>query len=1054
MRKIIPLLLIAFCFTICQNAIASDYSNSNPIQPINSSDIGAVLLEDDCETFEAPYFDDLDGESWVPGTNFFNSDSEIDGCWENVPDSQLFWGTKAGNTNTSGTGPSNDVSGDGNYVFLNSFSGVEGETASIQGPVVDISSTVDPVISFYYHMFGANMGTLSLEVREEGETEWTEVFSLSGQQQTSSDDDWIQEIVELENFDAATTIEFRFVGEKGNGSAGNMAIDEIFVGPAPTCFNVENLAFDLITENSIELEWDVEPSATSGYVWEVYAFGNSVSGGNPNLSGQVDAGVDNLTIQGLQPGTIYTLVFKSDCGDEDGLSSGITIEFETECGVVTAPYVETFDSPRWIPGSAVNNQDMEIDECWENDEPVENFFWGTRSAGTGTDNTGPNQDFNGGGNYIYLRTSSNSSIFGETATFSGPAVELENLDEPSISFYYHMFGASMGTLSLEVRSLGETEWVEVFSISGQQQESSNDFWEEVVADITDFANETIEFRFLGQAGNGSTSQMAIDNLSVQEAPSCFNLTEFDVLGGDVFANASWNNSPSATEGFIINIYEAGADINEDEPLFTEIAEPGTSQFEITGLEPLNNYLATIQADCGEENGLSNLRQAIFSTFNTGDSCGAAITIDEVPFSDSDSTSNYTSIYSGSPGSECNTTANHLNQNDVVYKYTAEENGGLDVTLSNISANNAGVFVYQSCDDIGDFCLDGFGNVFANGTSNINLIEVPVEAGEDYFIVVSHTIGNNIDYTLDVDFISCSRPFGLDTEITGVGEVELSWIASGNETQWEVEYGISPAQQGDEGNQVVLADQESIVLSDLESTTNYRFWVRGICDAEEEEYSVWVGPNSFRSPIVPIEIAEASMHNEVYCYGNNEFREWLFVSSADPIEEELIMEWNAGSVEDLPNSNDVLLIYDGFNDEGDLLWDTSSDGANLAGINFVSTSGSFYMMLTTDIAQSCQGGQGELPQEFDIDVISPSFSNEEFNNDNFNFYPNPVENQLNINAVNVIDNIEMFDISGRKVKSFKPKNNQTQLNLEGIQTGTYIMRVEINGAVENFKVIKK
>lgn len=1051
MRKIIPLLLIALCFSINQNATASDYSNPTPSKATNTYD-GAVLFEDDCNPIQAPYFDNLDGDNWVPGTNFFNSDSEIDECWENTPDSGLFWGTRAGNTNTSNTGPNDDVSGGGNYVYLNTFSGAEGETASLQGPVIDISSSTDPIITFYYHMFGANMGTLSLEVREEGDTDWTEVFSITGAQQTSSGDDWIQETVDLVGFETATNIEFRFVGERGNGSQGNMAIDEVYVGPAPTCFNAENLEVSSTTDSSAEFDWDLAPSETNGYVWEVYEFGNNVSEGNPFANGQTAAGENSLTVQDLQAGTDYTLVLISDCGADDGLSTGTTLEFSTECGIVVAPYFENFDGQRWIPGTTVANDNMEIDECWENDEPIDGFFWGTRSGNTNGNNTGPSQDFNGGGNYVYLRSNSNS--FGEIAFFQGPAVNLENLDEPSISFYYHMFGANMGTLNLEVRTLGETEWEEVFSISGQQQESSDDFWEEVVADVTSYADQTIEFRFLGEGGNGTASQMAIDNLSVQEAPSCFNLTEFDVLGGDVFANATWNNSPSATEGFIISIYEAGADIDEDEPLFVELVESGNTQFEITGLEPLNDYLATIQADCGEDNGLSNIRQAVFSTFNTGDSCGAAIVIDEVPFSDSESTSNFTSIYSGNPGSECGTTANHLNQNDVVYKYTAEENGGLDVTLSNISGNNAGVFVYQSCNDIGDFCLDGFGNVFANGTSDINLIEVPVEAGEDYFIVISHTFGASIDYTLEVDFISCSRPFGLDTEIVAAGEIELSWNASGNETQWEVEYGIVPAQQGDEGNEVVLVEQESLVLTDLESTTNYRFWVRGICDAEEEEYSVWVGPGTFRSPIVPVEIEASSMHNEVYCYGNNEFREWLFVSVADPIEEGLIMEWNSGSVEDLPNSNDVLRIYDGFSEDGDLLWDTSTNGANLAGLDFVSTSGAFYMVLTTDIAQSCQGGQGELPQEFDIDIISPTFSNIEFNKENFSFYPNPVENTLNVDASNVIESIEVFDITGKKVKSFQPNTNQSQLNLEGVQAGTYLMKVEINGTVENFKIIKK
>lgn len=1059
MRKIIPLLAVALCLVISTNLKASSYSNSNPFNiPFTSvsnhlitSNLDAYLFED-CDPIEAPYLDDLDGDNWVAGSGFFNSGSEIDPCWESNPTSGFFWGTRTGDTNSSNTGPSDDVSGGGNYVYLRTSSGNDGDLATLQGPTINVGTATDPIISFYYHMFGDNMGTLSLEVREEGDADWTEVFSLTGQQQTSSADNWIQETVALTDFDTATNIEFRFLGERGDGSLGNMAIDEVYVGSAPTCFDPENIAITT-DANSIDVVWDLAPEASEGYIWEVYEFGNNLSDENPFLDGTVGSTENTLTIEGLQAGSIYTLRLLSDCGVDDGLSSGSLIEFETECGVVFTPYVENFDGPRWASGTTDANDNMVLDECWENDEPVDGFFWGTRTGNTNSSDTGPNQDFNGDGNYIYLRSNSTSS--GEIASFKGPAANLANLEEPSISFYYHMYGEDMGTLSLEARTLGDTDWVEVFSISGQQQESNGDFWEEVVADITDFANETIEFRFLGESGSSSASQMAIDNVSIQEAPSCFNLTEFDVLGGDVFANATWNNSPSASEGFIINIYESGADIEVDDPLFTEIAEAGTSEFEITGLEPLNDYLATIQADCGAENGLSNLRQAVFSTFNTGDACGAAIEIDEVPFSDSDSTSNYTSIYSGLPGSECGSTLQHLNQNDVVYRYTAQESGGLDITLKDISGTYAGVFVYDTCDDIGDFCLDGFGNAFGDGSSDINLIEVPVEAGENYYIVVSHWLNTSIDYTLEVDFISCARPGNLGDQITGPAEIELFWDALGDETQWEVEYGLTPTQQGDEGNTTVLVDQESLILDDLESTTNYRFWVRGVCDLETEDYSVWVGPHNFRSPIIPIEIGAGESYEEVYCYGNNEFKEWLFLSTADPIEEGLLMTWNSGSIEDLANSNDVLRIYDGFSNEGNLLWDSDDDGAELTDLEFESTTGAFYMILTTDIAQSCQGGQGELPEEFDFKVSSPTdISTTDFDADNFSYYPNPIENILNVNAINVIDAIQLFDITGKKVKAFTPNNNQIQLNLEGIPSGTYIMKVEINGESENFKVIKK
>lgn len=60
--------------------------------------------------------------------------------------------------------------------------------------------------------------------------------------------------------------------------------------------------------------------------------------------------------------------------------------------------------------------------------------------------------------------------------------------------------------------------------------------------------------------------------------------------------------------------------------------------------------------------------------------------------------------------------------------------------------------------------------------------------------------------------------------------------------------------------------------------------------------------------------------------------------------------------------------------------------------------------------------------------------------NFSIYPNPVQNELTISNLNgvVIEQLAIFDASGRLVKSFGP--NVSKLDVSGLESGTYLLDV--------------
>ncbi len=73
---------------------------------------------------------------------------------------------------------------------------------------------------------------------------------------------------------------------------------------------------------------------------------------------------------------------------------------------------------------------------------------------------------------------------------------------------------------------------------------------------------------------------------------------------------------------------------------------------------------------------------------------------------------------------------------------------------------------------------------------------------------------------------------------------------------------------------------------------------------------------------------------------------------------------------------------------------------------------------------------------------------------FNYYPNPVTEVININAQDNIQKIELFNINGQIVKTIEPNNKKTKLNISSLPAGMYLMKVQNDKSVKTVKIIKK
>ncbi|NND53223.1 MAG: T9SS type A sorting domain-containing protein [Flavobacteriaceae bacterium] len=217
------------------------------------------------------------------------------------------------------------------------------------------------------------------------------------------------------------------------------------------------------------------------------------------------------------------------------------------CGTTinTYPYNESFET-----GFGNYTQDL-----------GDNFNWSRRNSPTPSSFTGPNVAQLG--NYFAYIESSSPNYPTRTANLESPCLNLAPLTNPEFSFYYHMYGSSMGTLSVDISTdNGATYPVNLWSLSGQQHSSGGAAWTLVQLDLSAYAGLTVKLRFRGTTANSYRSDMAIDNVTVAEAagppPAPPQYTayyeNFDATNGgwnvitSTNGNWTWTNSfPTADE---------------------------------------------------------------------------------------------------------------------------------------------------------------------------------------------------------------------------------------------------------------------------------------------------------------------------------------------------------------------------------------------------------------------------------------------------------------------------------------------------------------------------
>jgi meprin B len=157
----------------------------------------------------------------VAGTDYCSFQSNL--ChWTQSRSDNTNWKRRHGATPSSQTGPSQDHLGStsNNYLY------VEASGHSNQYARLDSKSFPggDYCIDFYYHMYGSDMGTLTLNVKAGSQI--LKVHTWSG----NHGDHWTHQRASV-NIHTSGTFKFEFEGHVGKSYHSDMAIDDITIHP-------------------------------------------------------------------------------------------------------------------------------------------------------------------------------------------------------------------------------------------------------------------------------------------------------------------------------------------------------------------------------------------------------------------------------------------------------------------------------------------------------------------------------------------------------------------------------------------------------------------------------------------------------------------------------------------------------------------------------------------------------------------------------------------------------------------------------------------------------
>ncbi|MFK7949135.1 MAG: S8 family serine peptidase, partial [Saprospiraceae bacterium] len=553
---------------------------------------------------------------------------------------------------------------------------------------------------------------------------------------------------------------------------------------------------------------------------------------------------NSYTISTLTSATAYDFYVQTDCNNGD-VSLWANTSFITDCATLTTPYTED-----WENGII----------CWTQDA-ADDFDWTRQTGATPSSNTGPTTDnTTGSGYYLFIETSSGAS--GDIANTTSGAIDVSSLTSPYLEFFYHMYGGQIGTLNVDVEfPVGSGTYTNVFSLSGDQGNS----WQSGNADLSAFANQTIALRFQAIHAGTYEGDIAIDDISIIEGPSCIppnSLSANNITTNN--ANITWTSSNSL---FNIQYGIAGFTFGSG----TVVSNITSTAYNLTGLAAATTYEVYVQNDCGGGDLSSWVGPISFQTLCANYVAPFLESFDastEPPCWSQSTTTGGPWLFTGTPAYDAANITDHTgNGGSFTWLDFSGSNSGViletpEIDVSGLTIAELKFYLYSyniTTTDRNIIFVEAF-----DGTnwSQIASIQSSVNGWQEYAYALTNYIyntnfvkirfrgeqdplGSNYfqnDIALDDisinELSSCVPVSNIAFSNISGNSADVSWLAQGNETAWNIQYGLNGFTLGS-GTTISGLTTNPSTISNLSSSTAYDIYVQANCGVNG--VSNWFGP---------------------------------------------------------------------------------------------------------------------------------------------------------------------------------------------------------------------
>lgn len=171
------------------------------------------------------------------------------------------WTRRSGSTPSTGTGPTSAQSGT-YYHYVEATTGFVGhpnKEANLMGPCFTSLNASTCYVSFYYHMYGAGMGDLDLQLSYDEGNSWNTLWSKSGDQGNS----WKYAFVSLTDYLEQPSMRLRWHATTGSSFTSDIAIDNVYLVRNTLSGYAELPYLDGFEDGSFNSFWNT--SSTSGF---------------------------------------------------------------------------------------------------------------------------------------------------------------------------------------------------------------------------------------------------------------------------------------------------------------------------------------------------------------------------------------------------------------------------------------------------------------------------------------------------------------------------------------------------------------------------------------------------------------------------------------------------------------------------------------------------------------------------------------------------------------------------------------------------------------------